>query len=836
MLTRAVAVLIAASAITASAAGLAHAAPAGKPVSGAPPAGCGPAGYPAAFGIWCPGRVHLVVRGNSLWELAQTYLGNGHLWPEIDILGRGRPQPCRPAPIFPGQILLIPATGLPSGPGQATQPGSCLPASHQPTPSPSTRPSPGPATTRTPQPTARPSARQHISRAPVRLPLEVLAGLAIAILIGAAALFARRRARPRTVPVPQPEPGWPPTTSASPGPVSPWPGSSAFDHDGIPDDPYDLELHEGSETGTANPAPAVSSVPLAVPAAWPGQLAAPARPAARTGASPAGHIPLATRDGQEITADISALGGLGLTGPGASAAARAVLATLLSEARSSPEDPAIPVIVPADAAALLLAPTAEADRVPGIIPGLSRPASLTAALDEIEALILRRARLAPLPDDEHWPPRAAAAAGPTVALVAIPGQADTRRLHSIIASGQDFGVMVIILGEWPYGVTCHVAADGTVTAASPPDSGLAGARLYCLSLHDFNAATGLDNVPPSTPPDQGPAIPASQSPDRQESRFVTPAANPPDPHRAPAITELAPEGSRPVQINMLGPLQITAIGHEIGTGPRKARELLAFLAVHGAGGATGDAISEALWPAAPPDYGTRQRNIALRKARDLLRNSTGRSAPMWIILTADRYRLDPALIESDLWQFTTALDAARAADNDQDRLVAYQEAASCYRGPLCDGADYDWAEPYAETARHRALDVWTRIAGILQDTDSEQALAALETALTHDPYNEYIYQQIMRLHAAEGRTDAVRRTFELLQARLTELGITTPRTSTRQAVAALLGDSGPFSHPAGQSSPATASAGRPAPARPRDPARGVQRGAQVPRSRPRRTM
>ena len=128
MLTRAVAVLIAASAITASVVGGAQAAPAEATGSEAPPAGCGAADYPAAYGIWCPGRIHLVVPGDNLWELAQAYLGNGHLWPEIYILGRSRPQPCRPALISPGQILLIPSAGLPSIPGQAGQPGSCPPA------------------------------------------------------------------------------------------------------------------------------------------------------------------------------------------------------------------------------------------------------------------------------------------------------------------------------------------------------------------------------------------------------------------------------------------------------------------------------------------------------------------------------------------------------------------------------------------------------------------------------------------------------------------------------------------------------------------------------------
>jgi hypothetical protein len=56
--------------------------------------------------------------------------------------------------------------------------------------------------------------------------------------------------------------------------------------------------------------------------------------------------------------------------------------------------------------------------------------------------------------------------------------------------------------------------------------------------------------------------------------------------------------------------------------------------------------------------------------------------------------------------------------------------AGLYHGELAEGAGCEWAE----TARRRALDAWTTIAGILQARDPGQALAALETALSHDPY------------------------------------------------------------------------------------------------------
>jgi DNA-binding SARP family transcriptional activator len=279
----------------------------------------------------------------------------------------------------------------------------------------------------------------------------------------------------------------------------------------------------------------------------------------------------------------------------------------------------------------------------------------------------------------------------------------------------------------------------------------------------------LPPVPASPAPAQAPPPPAAGSP---------PEAGEPSPDPA----------GRPVRLSLLGPLRITAAGQEISGGLRKARELLAFLAVHPAG-VTGEAISEALWPDADPARAAAQRNLALRKARDMLRTATGLTAPLWIIHVAGRYRLDPTLVSTDLQAFTGALDQARHAAPDA-RLAACRTAVALYRGPLADGTGYDWAEPYAETARRRALDAWTAIAEILQPRHPDQALSALETALGHDPYNEYLYVRIMRLQAAAGRPEAVQRTLALLETRLTDLGLT-PSPQTRQAAASLLHALGP---------------------------------------------
>ena len=405
-------------------------------------------------------------------------------------------------------------------------------------------------------------------------------------------------------------------------------------------------------------------------------------------------------------------------------------------------------------------------------------------------MIVRRARTA---DGDDGPQ--------TVAVVlAAPGPAAAQRLAGITAAGRDLGITVILLGDWPHGTTCHITADGLISGVTPPQADLAGTEAYHLEAADLAAIiaqldqarepSGDDGPAAPSPPETGQphllSAPAAPEP-AQAGAPRRPPQHPPPAGTARQGTGPGPTGT-PVRISVLGPLQITAAGREIGTGLRKARELLAFLAVH-PDGASGEAISEALWPESDPGRAAGQRNLALRKAREMLRTASALPAPRWILNASGRYRLDPALIGTDLEAFSEALEEARNASGDA-RLAACRRAVGLYRGELAEGTGYEWAEPYAEAARRRALDAWTAIAEILQPRDPDQALSALETALAHDPYNEYLYVRIMRLQAAAGRPEAVRRTLALLESRLTELGIT-PGAQTRQAAAALLAAAAP---------------------------------------------
>lgn len=799
-------------------------------------------------------RVYRVKEGDDLWAIAERYLGGGENWHQLYHLNEGRPQPdgralADPGDIYPGWVLLIPRPGhaqtgsarqdpapaassparVPGGSHPAAPPAPLSPQASQPA-SPADPPSPPAGTgqqARPPGPAVHgsgPSHAAHPGKNPVRLPSGALIGVSVALMVAAALTLAaiqrRRRYRPRPGPPdglqpdPQPLPDVIRTLRRAARPIPPaeeagTDDAETGDTDASGQDPY-LDLYEtaaepdhGGDAGEEAPAPEPAGQREPEP-----ELPGPA------GRAP-GVIPLGVgRDGGEAAVNVAALGGLGLTGPGARPAARAILATLLAQA--PPPETGLPAaIIPAPDAARLLPGTE-----PASIPGVSVPATFEAALGELEGCLLTVARTGgtdgETKDDSPGTP-GAQSTGPV--LIAEGSQGSGRRLAGILETGRRTGVTAVLLGAWDTGVTCETAADGTIEAVSPPAPDLDGIQLYTLGAAEAAAIAGVLEEAHGSPPAAGPhpaetaaadgngqPCPDPHAPAGGQRRpepgartLPAPAAEPvpappasPGPAWEPQAAEPPAPGERPVQVSLLGPLRITAGGQEISGGLRKARELLAYLAVH-PGGASGEAIAEALWPEAGAEHATSQRNLALRKARDMLRTATGLTAPMWILNASGRYRLDPDLIATDFQAFGDALDRARQAAGE-DNLAAWREAAALYRGELADGEAYEWAEPFAEAVRRRALDAWTAIADILQPGDPDQALSALEAALGHDAYNEYLYQRIMRLQAAAGRPEAVRRTLRLLEARLADIDVA-PSSRTRQVAASLLGSAGPARHP-----------------------------------------
>jgi two-component SAPR family response regulator len=194
-------------------------------------------------------------------------------------------------------------------------------------------------------------------------------------------------------------------------------------------------------------------------------------------------------------------------------------------------------------------------------------------------------------------------------------------------------------------------------------------------------------------------------------------------------------------------------------------------------------MAAAIHPNVDPDSGVNRVRTDLNAIRSLLREATGVEGRGKFIVydsASSRYRIDPDLIEVDLWRMLAAIDRANKATDDEACLAALREAVDCYGGDFGEGQDWPWAIDYATTYRHQLLSAYARIAEILEADHPDQAVAALEGAIDYDPVNEELYQRVIRIHGRLARPDAVRRTMHLLENRLADLGQAEPSQATRR--------------------------------------------------------
>lgn len=218
-------------------------------------------------------------------------------------------------------------------------------------------------------------------------------------------------------------------------------------------------------------------------------------------------------------------------------------------------------------------------------------------------------------------------------------------------------------GQRGCGTGLALADDGTVTVANGPNADqFTGARLFHLTADDaadmlqtIQTATGTEPVAPS---------PAGSTGTPFES--VAESANSLVPPPRPSV-----EGRQaPTRLQVLGPVLLHTVDGPITSGMRTcAKQLLAFLALHPKG-VTRDQAIGALWPDLVPESAVIQFNTATTNIRKALRTATGLAEPKYVLHTAGHYRIDPDLIDVDLWQLTATLMDAEQAGDDTERTDA----------------------------------------------------------------------------------------------------------------------------------------------------------------------
>ncbi|MCX2948973.1 BTAD domain-containing putative transcriptional regulator [Lentzea sp. NEAU-D7] len=417
--------------------------------------------------------------------------------------------------------------------------------------------------------------------------------------------------------------------------------------------------------------------------------------------------PLGVRNEREVALDLAACGGLGLVGPGAVAAARALVLTALTRTT---------VGITAEDLASLLGEAA-----------VGEPPSALRIVSSCRQL---------------------ADQAPPAVLVAHLDHQSRRQLEVTFAQESSRQLAGVFLGQWARGITLYVGADGTVSSASPgPGQELAGTKLFCLG--DDDASDLLALFRDAEPHPQ----PAAAEAALEISAHVVPADRP------------------LLQLRLLGvpALHWPDTEHDVTAAIQpRLRELVVFLAVHPEG-TTREALVNALWPANTSDKTNNALNTALSRLRNAMAKATRGTITDIAIVGGGRYRLDPDLVEVDYWHLDRAITARRSASTAQERIDAYREVVNLYTGPLAEGIESEWLEPVREAVRRDVIDAAAALAHALREVDPEQTLELLERARTFDPHNELLYRDIMRLQGRLGRLEAIPRTLALLTSKLAEI-------------------------------------------------------------------
>jgi DNA-binding SARP family transcriptional activator len=503
--------------------------------------------------------------------------------------------------------------------------------------------------------------------------------------------------------------------------------------------------------------------------------------------------------------------GVGLTGPGATAAARGFLAAGLAVGGLEDPDRRTHVIMASATAATLLGTHAVA--LPDS-PRLTVTAGLDDALDLIDTHTLHRARLAYQHEiDDVASLRSADPTEdlPPILLIAdITSRHERARVAALLTQGQRLDIHGVLLGTWPDGNTIHVDTDGTTQPADtdararhgthPADIGrltvldptetadiittLAESHTgrlqrpapteppaateptgkYTVTLAEEAATSPTGSAAPST---QVLADTADNGKPLDSAAADRPVPEPDSQHKAgqpddkdldlqddhdEEVAAAQGEGSGgPVSVAVLG--GVTIIGADPQRKPRpQALELLVYLAVHD-GSATVDAILEDLLPDALARKAARRLHTYVSDLRGVLRHNGGPG--VYVTHPKLRYNLNPDTIDIDLWRMRAAITAAPRTDTPDERISALRQAVDAYQGPLADEYDYLWIEPHREAVRRQALDATTALVDALTG-QPEQQLGVLEPAITLHPWTEHLYQAAMRAHHELGHVEDIR--------------------------------------------------------------------------------
>ncbi len=764
---------------------------------------------------------HLVVRGDTLWDVAAEDLGDGHRYPEIFELNRGAVQPDGralqdPDLILPGWELELPqrdpspSPPVPVAEGDPAADAPAVPVAPQPAPevpAPTQPPPPAAPTSTTPTTTSTPTTRAG----PVEdgAPPEdgnetgasdwpttaTLAGITGALAAGLAVRLRQLRRRrsvrgtKRDAPL---SPALAATESAivaaSDVPLVRWAGQhlarlmAQLDRRAITGGSVAVEISEeaGVELLWDVPQPDAPTPWRAADGGWAWRLVydpnAPIPDAALSSAIPA-LVTIGERQGRSLLLDLEAYGALTVDGPD-----EHVDSFLRSIALELASDDDL-----ADSYVIAIGVDAGVEHLDRLTPGSIE--------DGVESLNRASSSVGQALDVARLPNTFAARTGSTIpieATVVIAGPQEMGEVERLVACcAPRRGIAVVAAGvEGSAPAHIQLGDDGTAyltplgidfdaVGVSAETADEIDSLLDALAAEPEEQAVGavvdLREHTRAAPP----TLPTGNGHKPADHALVTSNGEQPDSHvDAEAIPELFPEPelepSEPVLlVKVLG---VPAVPDRPGLG-RRELILTVYLACQN-GPVAASAVQDALWGGKPVETKTVWNVIgSTRKALGDLPDGAS------VLPAADRTRGGTLRlargVTTDLAVMRRLVACATAASSSE-AVDLLREALQLVSGPPFDAVGYDWA--------HRDQDVAEASTLIEQATEQlvDLALEAGQVDVARDaivrglrglPGNEELYRCRMRVEHRAGNLAGVTAAYEELVTYLADLE-TEPSPST----------------------------------------------------------
>src|SRR6478672_3268825 len=220
----------------------------------------------------------------------------------------------------------------------------------------------------------------------------------------------------------------------------------------------------------------------------------------------------------------------------------------------------------------------------------------------------------------------------------------------------------------------------------------------------------------------------------------------------------------PLEIRLLGPLEVRVAGDPIVVDTRKALAIVALVAAEGRPFAR-DELAAMFWP----DADDEAARGALRRTLSALRTAIG---PAGFEIGRTQVALDPSAATVDLVGFERLAASARPAD--------LEAAAALARGPFLAGFALRDSPAFDDWQAGRAVRVERSVAALLDRLatarsaagDAAGAIEAASRRVELDPLDELGHRRLIELLALAGdRTGAIRQYRELVAVFDRELGV-----------------------------------------------------------------